>query len=102
MDVEFSSEKLERLYTDGRFTAGLPQGAVKGFRKAVMWMRAANDERDLYAYPGLRIEQLKDKDRRGDRSARLNRQYRLIFEIRKQDGEKNILVLKDIENHYDE
>ena len=63
MDVEFADPQLDRLEVDVRFQAGYGDAVVRGFRKAMQAIRAAVDERDLYASKGLRFEKLK-----GDRS----------------------------------
>jgi len=80
MEVEFADEDLDRLETDARFTGGFAQAVVRGFRKAMQAIRAAVDERDLYAAKGLRFEKLKGK-RDHQHSMRVNVQWRLIVEL---------------------
>lgn len=80
MEIEFTDANLERLYTEESYTAGLSPAIVKAFRKVTQMIRAAVDERDLYARPALRFEKLLGK-RKGEHSLRLNDQYRLIVEL---------------------
>lgn len=97
MEVEFDDPDLDRLETDPQFTAGLVPGAVKGFRKAIQHIRAADDERDLYSSKGFRFEKL--KARGVERSIRLNKQYRLILEI--HDGKRGRRAkIKGIEDYH--
>ncbi len=55
MEIEFRNEYLDRLETDPDFTAGYARDVVKAFRKRVQVIRAANDERDLFAVRGNRF-----------------------------------------------
>ena len=84
MEVEFDDPDLDRLEVDPRFTGGFTPSIVRGFRKAMQAVRAAQDERDLYASKGFRFKKLKGK-RSSERSMRLNEQWRLILGI--EDGE---------------
>ena len=97
MEVEFDDPDLDRLETDAQFTSGLAPSIVKGFRKAMQHIRAAVDERDLYASRGFHFEKL--KARGVERSMRLNKQYRLILEI--HDGKHGRRAkIKGIEDYH--
>lgn len=97
MEVEFDDPDLDRLETDPQYGAGLVPGLVKGFRKAMQHIRAAADERDLYASRGFHFERL--KGRGNERSMRLNKQYRLILEI--EDGKRGRRArVKKIEDYH--
>ncbi len=61
-------------------------------------IRSALDERDFYALKSLHFEKLKGK-REGERSLRLNQQYRLIVMIEKDDSGKYVLVI-NIEDYH--
>lgn len=93
MEVEFLDDDLERLYCDAGFTAGMGKDVVKGFRKAMGAIYAADDIRDLYN-GGLRTEKLKGA-RKHEHSIRINNQWRLIVEI---DGAK--IKIKEIEDYH--
>ena len=98
MEIEFKNPNLDRLETDVEFSAGFSQEIVRAFRKRVQLIRAALDERDLYAIRGNRFEKLKG-NRAHQHSMRLNDQWRLIIEI-KQASPKNIIVVIDIEDYH--
>ncbi len=95
MEVEFEDDDLDQLEVDPRYTAGFTPAIVRGFRKAMQAIRAAHDERDLYASKGFHFEKL--KTRNPQRSMRLNKQWRLILEI--DDGERGrrarIIAIED-------
>ncbi len=92
MEVEFADADLDRLETDPRFTGGFSQAIVKSFRKKMQFLRAANDERDLYASKGLHFEKL-EGDRSHQRSIRLNDQWRLILELKGEGRNKKVLAV---------
>ena len=98
MDVEFGDESLDRLETAPRFNAGLPIGAVKGYRKVLNWIRAARDERDFYSFRALNFERLKGS-RRHQYSMRLNGQYRLIMEFVENGGRRKVLLVEITDYH---
>lgn len=98
MEVEFTDESLDRLETDRDFTGNYAQEIVKGYRKRMQVIRAAIDERDLYAVKGNHFEKLKGS-RAHERSLRINGQWRLIVEI-KSANPKNTIVVKSIEDYH--
>lgn len=98
MDVRFDDDDLDRLETDSKFTAGCPAGVVKAFRRVMQYVRAASDERDLRAWPGLRFEKLEGK-RLGQYSMRLNDQFRLIIELAGQSPKK-VVVVCEIDDYH--
>jgi toxin HigB-1 len=98
METEFKDKDLDRLETDPEFTAGYDRATVKAFRKRMQAIRAANDERDLYAVKGNHFEKLKG-DRAHQRSLRLNEKWRLIVEI-KSGHPKNTIVIVNIEDYH--
>lgn len=98
MNVEFDDPDLDRLEVDAGFTGGYGPEIVRGFRKVVQSIRAAHDERDLYALRGLRFERLKG-NRDHEHSLRINKQWRLIVELRGTGDQKRIGV-KAIEDYH--
>jgi proteic killer suppression protein len=98
METEFKDRDLDRLETDAEFTAGYDRATVKAYRKRMQAIRAAIDERDLYAVKGNHFEKLKG-DRSHQRSLRLNEKLRLIVEI-KSGNPKNTIVIVNIENYH--
>lgn len=99
MEVEFSDDDYDRLETDPKFSAGFSGVIVTAYRKKMFFIRNAHDERDLYAARGLNFEQLKGS-RNHQHSIRLNKQWRLILEMRGKGDEKVIRIIQ-IENHYE-
>ena len=97
MEIEFTDPHLDSLETDPD-AGGYPEGITKAYRKRIQAIRAATDERDLYAIRGHRFEKLKG-DRAHQHSMRLNDQMRLILEI-KPSTPKNIIVVIGIEDYH--
>ncbi|MXW90483.1 MAG: plasmid maintenance system killer protein [Rhodospirillaceae bacterium] len=98
MDVEFEDDDLDRLEVDPRFDAGFQPGVVKGFRKAMQAIRAAVDERDIYASRGLRLEKLVG-NRQGQHSLRCNDKYRLIVRFEGKGNNKKVHVIEIVDYH---
>ncbi len=99
MEVRFDDPRLARLETDPTFVAReFSQDVVRSFRKKMQFIRAAADERDLYAMKSLHFEKLKG-DRAHQRSMRLNDQWRLILEFETTAGGKVVVVMK-IEDYH--
>ena len=98
MRVEYENEELRLLAVDATYVAkGMNRDVIRAYRKTVQLIRAATDERDLYALRGLRLKQLQG-DRAGRHSMRLNDQYRLIVTF-KSDGERIALVIELVDYH---
>jgi proteic killer suppression protein len=98
MDVAFKDAALDRLETDATFNAGFGDAVVKGFRKAMQHIRAASDERTLYARRSFRFEKLKG-GREGQYSLRLNDQWRLIVELKNTNPDKTVLIIEIVDYH---
>lgn len=75
---------------------------VKGFKKAVDYMKAAQRIEDLFPLKVLNYEALKGK-RKGQESVRCNDAWRLIFRSSLIDGSVIIthIELLEISHHYD-
>jgi proteic killer suppression protein len=98
MDVEFVDEQWDQLETDPEFSAGFAREIVRAYRKLMQVIRSAPDERTFYGMKSLHFEKLKG-DRDHQRSMRLNKQWRLIVEI-KPSQPKNIVVIVGIEDYH--
>jgi proteic killer suppression protein len=98
MRLEFANRKLERLFVEGHGAEKLPEGIYRAFVAAILFIQQINDERDLYAIPGLRPEKLTGK-RKGQSSIRLNKQFRLIYTIFK-DANGNLVWIIDLEDYH--
>jgi toxin HigB-1 len=98
MDVEFADEKWDRLETDPAFNAGFAREIVRAYRKLMQVIRSAPDERTFHAMKSLHFEKLRG-DRDHQRSMRLNKQWRLIVEIKPSEP-KNVVVIVGIEDYH--
>ncbi len=97
MEVRFRHSWLDRLETepgDGKW----PAPVVRRYRMTLAWIRAADDERDLYGNRSLHYEKLKG-NRKHQRSMRLNDQYRLILEI-EGEGADRVVHIVGIEDYH--
>ncbi len=92
MEIEFKHHIYDRLEVEAGYTADFP------YRKRVAFIRAAIDERDFYAMKSLHFEKLKG-DRDGQYSMKLNKQWRLILEFKKNQNNKNVVVVS-IEDYH--
>lgn len=96
---QFKKKKLEALYTEEKDAHKYP-GVVDDFFEVMAIIDAAVDERDLYVQKGLRFEKLKGKrGKLGQRSLRLNDQWRLIVTVN-EDDQGNYLTIIDIEDYH--
>lgn len=98
MDIEFSNDVLNRLETEEGLTGGYPPEIVRAYRRRLQAIRAASDERDLYAFASWRFKRLHG-ERSHQRSIRLNDQWRLVVEIKKASP-KNTIVVVSIEDYH--
>ncbi len=75
---------------------------IKGYKKAVDYMKAAERIEDLFRLKGLHYEALHG-DREGQESVRCNDVWRLIFRSFPLDGSIVIteIELLEISHHYD-
>lgn len=98
MEVEFDDDDLDRLETDAQFTAGFAQEIVRAYRKRMQQIRAFRDERDFVAVRSLNFEKLKG-NREGQYSIRLNRQWRMVMEIRGDHPCKVVAIIEIVDYH---
>ena len=98
MEVTFRDSSLDRLEVDAKFDARFSRAVVKAFRKRMQLIRAAEDERAFYAMKSLHFEKLKG-DREGQRSMKLNDQWRLVLTLDKE-GEKTVVEVLGIEDYH--
>lgn len=96
----FASKKLQQLYTDRAGASRYPHEVVEAFFDKVAAIRAARDENDLRALKSLHFEKLQgERGARGERSIRLNRQFRLILRLETDEQGKLVCIL-DIEDYH--
>ena len=95
MKVEFADESLSLIETDRAGETGLPVGVIKSARRKLTVLRAATDDRSLRTWKSLHYEKLRG-DREGQRSIRLNDQYRMVFTLDEdQPPTVTILAVED-------
>ena len=98
MRVEYHDEVLRRLAEEASFAPmGWNRDVIALYRKKIQIIRAAKDERDLYALRGLRFERLK-ADREGQSSIRLNDQFRLTLTFA-TDEDRVVVILEIVDYH---
>ena len=97
MEVEFDDGDLARAECDSTATVGHGEAVDRGFRKLMQIIRAAVDERDFYALKSLHFEKLAGSETQ--RSMRINKQWRLIVELRGEAPLKKVGVIKVDDYH---
>ena len=97
MRIEFADDGLRRICTDEAHRLGLPIAVIKAARRKLIQLEAAKDERDLRNLKGLHYKKLSG-EREGQRSIRINDQYRIVFTISENERPPvaTILEIDDI------
>ena len=99
MDVRYENPRLALVETDqAAAQTKLPIAVINSFRRKLVVLRAAPDERTLRNWKSLHYEKLSG-DRDGQRSIRLNDQWRAVFTI-DTDCQPNRLTLVAIEDYH--
>ncbi|MDB5439362.1 MAG: hypothetical protein JWM33_1789 [Caulobacteraceae bacterium] len=89
MRIVFADERLARICSDEAHKLGLPIAVIKAARAKLVQLEAAVDERDLRNLKSLNFKKLAG-DHEGQRSIRVNDQYRIVFRL---DGDQNPPVI---------
>ena len=92
MEVEFQDRNLALIETDRAAETRLPIAVIKSFRRKLVVIRAASDERTLRNWKSLHYEKL-EGDRSEQRSIRLNKQWRVIFTLDTEPKPNKITIL---------
>ncbi len=96
----FSDKKLRSLYHDQAGTSQHPPGVVDAFDEVMASIAAAANENDLRQLKSLHFERLKgERGNRGERSLRLNKQFRLIVTV-ESDEQGRYLRILGIEDYH--
>jgi toxin HigB-1 len=80
MDVVFADPTLGLIETEDAGRTKLPVAVIKSARRKLTVLRAAPDDRALRNWKSLHYEKLKG-GRDGQRSIRVNDQYRIVFTL---------------------
>ena len=99
MEVEFRDKDLALVETDRAAETRLPVAVINSLRDKLVVIRAAPDERTLRNWRSLHYEKLKG-ERSGERSIRINKQWRLVFTIDTSRTPNKITVL-GVEDYHD-
>ena len=97
MQVEFRDKSLSLIETDHAAEAKLPISVINAFRDKMVVIRAATDERTLREWKSLHYEKLYGD--KGERSIRLNKQWRVVFLIDTERKPNKITVLRVEDYH---
>jgi len=96
----FANKKLEQLYTAEAGANKYPPEVVDAFFKKMALIRTAKDENDLRAFKSLHFEKLQgERGLRGERSIRLNQQFRLILRLETDEQGKLVCIIS-IEDYH--
>lgn len=98
MKVQHDDPKLQQLESVPGCTTKMDRSLVRAFRKALNLLRNVANETELYQWHSYHFEKLKGK-RAHQRSLRLHNQWRLIVEIKEEQG-GNVIVVKGIEDYH--
>lgn len=80
MQVKYKDQKLALIEGERAADTKLPTAVINSYRRKLVILKAAPDERTLRNWKSLHYEQMKG-DLKGYRSIRLNDQFRLVFEL---------------------
>ena len=97
MEIVFEDAGLALIESDAAGKTKLPVAVIKAARRKLTVMRAAVDDRSLRNWKSLHYEMLKG-DREGQRSIRLNDQFRLVFTL--NDGDPLTATILAIEDYH--
>ena len=92
MEIEFWDSRLALVETSRATETRLPISVITSCRQKLVVMRAAPDERTLRNWKSLHYEKL-EGDRKGQKSIRLNKQWRLVFTLNSDLTPPKITVL---------
>ena len=99
MLVDFDDDDYRHLFEDEDFrVARLGPELTEKYRRVLGFIVQAADERDLYAMKSLHYEKL-GGGRTGQRSLRLNRQWRLIVRLEPRENENTVVVVEIVDYH---
>lgn len=98
MRIEFRDRRLALVQTEQAADTKLPVSVIKSLRDKLVLLGSAPDERTLRNWRSLHYEKLKG-EREGQRSIRINAQWRLVFELDTTQRPPTIVVLSVEDYH---
>ena len=103
MEIKFNNVYLKKLYSN-EIVRGKPiynAEVVMQFKKTVLRLEQADNTSQLRQFRSLNFEALKG-DKKGLYSVRVNKQYRLEFEIENDTINLSELIrIEDLSKHYE-
>ena len=94
-----TDKTLQRMETDPESTGGYSAAVADKFRMRIQQIMAAVNENDLRSSGPLHFEKLKGK-RKHEYSIRIDKSFRLIFQIESAGEGLNRLVITGMENYH--
>jgi proteic killer suppression protein len=91
MKIEFRDKRLALIRTPRAAELRLPVAVIKSAQEKLILIEAAPDERTLRNWRSLRYKKL-EGNRSGERSVRLNDQWRLVFTLDTSMSQPTIFV----------
>lgn len=98
MEIEFRDKTLDLVETDRAAETKLPIAVINSLRDKLVILRAAPDERTLRNWQSLHYEKLKG-DKEGQRSIRINKQWRMVFVI-DTERKPNKMTVLSVEDYH--
>ena len=98
MQIEYKNKDLAVLETEKAAETRLPISVITAFRKRLVVLRAAPDERTMRNWKSLHYEKLSG-DREGQRSIRLNEKWRIVFELDSGTTPATLRILEVVDYH---
>lgn len=92
MNVVFADPILSLIETEEAGRTKLPVPVIKSARRKLIVLRAVIDDRSLRNWKSLNYQQLKG-DRVGQRSIRLNDQYRMIVTLDESTNPPTVTIV---------
>lgn len=98
MRIVFADDRLLLLFTREAHKLGLPISVINTARNRLLQMEEADDERTLRNLKSLNFKKLSGK-RQGQRSIRVNDQYRIVFDLVSNESPPVIRILEIDDTH---
>ncbi len=92
MRIAYADTTLALIETDQAGMTRLPVAVIKSARRRLTTLRAARDDRSLRNWKSLHYETMKG-NREGQKSVRVNDQYRMVFNLDEETDPQTITVL---------
>ncbi|WP_336987421.1 type II toxin-antitoxin system RelE/ParE family toxin [Altererythrobacter aquiaggeris] len=96
MKVGYAEKRLSKIATDEAYKLGLPISVINSARKKIVLLEQAPDERTIRNWRSLNFKKLSG-DRNGQKSIRVNDQYRIIFTL-DNDGNPPLITILEIDD----